>query len=269
MNAVLIPIYKEIISVEEGISLKQCFNILSSHKIILVLPENLDCTVYEQLALDNNITLYKEYFATKFFKDIAGYNKLMLSLDFYERFITYKYILIYQLDSFVFFDQLDYWCSLNYDFIGAPLIGDHKNYVFDNNFIAGNGGFSLRKTKTFIDCFKRESNLFPNSEIYNRVKDFRFVKRIILLISMRFGYRNSFSYYNSLWLHNEDVFWSIFLKNSCLELSIPSITDCIKFSFERFPSQLFKINNNDLPFGCHAWEKYEYEEFWIKYIPFC
>ena len=35
----------------------------------------------------------------------------------------------------------------------------------------------------------------------------------------------------------------------------------IKFSFEVMPSYLYKLNNNVLPFGCHAFEKYE-SDFW-------
>lgn len=37
------------------------------------------------------------------------------------------------------------------------------------------------------------------------------------------------------------------------------------FAFEKHPSFLFS-QNGQLPFGCHAWRKYEYDEFWGKYI---
>ena len=139
--------------------------------------------------------------------------------------------------------------------------------MFDNNNITiGNGGFSLRRTKTFINCFKEKKNLFSFSETQKRIHGFSIIKRLILTVMMQFGFRNNFIYYNSNWKHNEDVFWSIFLKDTLLEFSIPSIPECIEFSFERFPSQLYTINNFRLPFGCHAWEKYEFKNFWEKYI---
>jgi hypothetical protein len=50
----------------------------------------------------------------------------MLSIDFYKRFRDYKFILIYQLDAYVFRDELEYWCEQDYDFIGAPLIENGK-----------------------------------------------------------------------------------------------------------------------------------------------
>ena len=31
-----------------------------------------------------------------------------------------------------------------------------------------------------------------------------------------------------------------------------------KFSFEVFPKRLYKMNGNKLPFGCHAFERYDY-----------
>jgi hypothetical protein len=34
-----------------------------------------------------------------------------LSASFYERFLDTKYILIYQLDAFVFKDELQEWCD--------------------------------------------------------------------------------------------------------------------------------------------------------------
>lgn len=41
--------------------------------------------------------------------------------------------------------------------------------------------------------------------------------------------------------------------------------EALEFAFERFPSEMYKITGK-LPFGCHAWEKYEYESFWKKFI---
>ena len=36
-------------------------------------------------------------------------------------FLEYQYMLIYQLDAFVFEDKLDYFCELGYDYIGIPV----------------------------------------------------------------------------------------------------------------------------------------------------
>ena len=80
----------------------------------------------------------------------------MLSSEFYRRFSKFEYILIYQLDAFVFKDQLNYWCKKGYDYIGAPWFeGFHLTKTGVNIIGVGNGGFSLRRVKTHIDLTGR------------------------------------------------------------------------------------------------------------------
>ncbi len=43
----------------------------------------------------------------------------MMDNTFYKQFLNYEYILIYQLDAFVFKDELNY-CSQGIDYVGAP-----------------------------------------------------------------------------------------------------------------------------------------------------
>jgi hypothetical protein len=37
------------------------------------------------------------------------------------------------------------------------------------------------------------------------------------------------------------------------------------FSFEVAPRYCFKMNRERLPFGCHAWSKYD-QEFWEPFL---
>ena len=105
---------------------------------------------------------------------IAGYNKMMLSYDFYQLFRDSEYVLIYQTDAWVFQDNLAEWCSKGYDYVAAPWI---KRAVYDYPFIkqymaclrayrarkhqfcrqriygkVGNGGLSLRKVSSSEAC---------------------------------------------------------------------------------------------------------------------
>jgi hypothetical protein len=41
----------------------------------------------------------------------------MKSKQFYERFVAYDYMLIYQLDAYVFKDELDDWSAKGYDLL--------------------------------------------------------------------------------------------------------------------------------------------------------
>jgi hypothetical protein len=75
-----------------------------------------------------NVTIQISYFPEAYFKNISGYNKLLLSPVFYSRFIDYKYICICQFDTFIFRDELSYWCKKSYDYIEAPWLYKEKNF---------------------------------------------------------------------------------------------------------------------------------------------
>ena len=64
---------------------------------------------------------------------------------------------------------------------------------------------------------------------------------------------------------NEDIFWSIYAPLLFPFFKVPNLYNAIGFAFEQEPQQFYKLNNNELPFGCHAWEKYD-SEFWKKWI---
>ena len=55
------------------------------------------------------------------------------------------------------------------------------------------------------------------------------------------------------------------MPTKCDFFKIPSPKDAINFSFESNPELLYKMNNECLPFGCHAWEKYG-KHFWKQFI---
>jgi hypothetical protein len=62
--------------------------------------------------------------------------------DFYKCFSTYNYLMIYQLDGWIFTNFLDYYINLNVDYIGSPW----KAYILNlDEDTVGNGGVSLRK----------------------------------------------------------------------------------------------------------------------------
>ncbi|SDP94404.1 hypothetical protein SAMN05428975_3920 [Mucilaginibacter sp. OK268] len=246
---VVIPVYKPELSEYERIALIQCQAVLSKYNIVFAKPKSLEIDFkiadvqFSTLSFDDH-----------YFEDIHGYNRLMLSADFYESFGEYEYMLIYQLDAFVFTDQLDYWCSQAYDYIGAPwfavkdpsnifdqLINQIKNYFYVRYNVkhkdgmpkigkqlagrVGNGGFSLRKTEVFIKyCIQ---------------------------------YKSLIEHYCSLrhaWF-NEDIFWSIELNRKKQQLRIPKLKKALKFAFETRPEKALEINKGQLPFGCHAWDK--------------
>jgi hypothetical protein len=48
-------------------------------------------------------------------------------------------------------------------------------------------------------------------------------------------------------------------------LKLPNWKEALAFSIEKNPQIGIKLLGGTLPFGCHAWEKYN-PNFWKKYI---
>ena len=190
------------------------------------------------------------------FVGVESYNEMMLTVDFYRQFQQYDFMLIYQLDAFVFRDELDYWMAQDYDYIGAPWLPSDSwfqrtigEWVIrlrkllptpnpatgrirhaDMYFEVGNGGFSLRKISTMI-------SLLSSNEA--------------LIASLPKGSR----------CRNEDVAISLILgkKHSFRK---PDWRTAAHFSFENNPNRCFRVTKARLPFGCHAWDSCTWEEFW-------
>lgn len=263
---VVIPIYKPIPDENELISFNQCLTVLYKHPICILTYKLLDISYYENILNDAAVYYQIVFFDKSFFESVDGYNRLLLSLDFYKRFSHYKYILIYQLDTFVFRDGLDYWCSKEYDYIGAPWFNEHKSYEEGASlWMVGNGGFSLRKISTFLDILTSKKNAYSLKRLYKEGKKDS-ISWLSLLRKFITGYENNINYLIQNWNDAEDVFFCLVLKDTYFKLKIPTPVDAVPFAFECSPKYLFELNNKKLPFGCHAWYRYDYDNFWSKYI---
>jgi hypothetical protein len=234
--AIIIPVYKKNMDWNERISLQRCVDVFVNRDIIIVHPEGLDISAYAAIA---NKAIYLPLKAS-YFKSIESYSLLLNSSYFYKHFLSYTYILIHQLDVFVFEDQLEYWCKTGYDYIGAPWINatwikklkEKISWIDKCIYPVGNGGFSLRKVKTF------------------------YYGSIFLSPIVRFLWKKKW---------NEDFFWSSIAHRLLWGFRIPNVEEASLFAVEENPSSIIYNNGNKLPFGCHAWEKYE-PEFWRIHI---
>ena len=256
---VVIPLYESTPDQWQQKSFEQCCKVLGKHNICIVTHRSVEINVYQEIASRYGVKPHKECFDASFFASIAGYNLLMLDKSFYQRFANYNYILIYQLDAWVFRDELDDWCSKGYDYIGAPWMENNNGELKLSG--VGNGGFSLRRIQHFVDVLNYRGPVRKANQL-NLLPTF---KNIIYKFFYSVGYQNTISYYKKDETLFEDIFLSIFLSNTKLRARMPTPEEASHFAFEKHPSYLFS-KNRQLPFGCHAWGKYEYEIFWKKYI---
>ncbi len=229
---IVIPVYQQKLNENEQKSLAQCSKILGNYPIVFVAPEGLAPSYFHEIPHHQVV-----YFDAKYFTDTKAYNQLLISTKFYKCFEAFDYLLIHQLDAYVFTDQLKVWCKSGFDYIGSPKLNQsyfdhtHKKQSLWNPILM-NGGFSLRKVSSFI--------------------------RLL----------NIYHLFYSKWPANEDTLFSFYHKRIWplrFLFKLPTWQEALEFGFEMEPEKCFKLNGNRLPFGCHAWEKYN-PSFWDRYI---
>lgn len=270
---IVIPIYKETLNEFEILSVNQCIHILSDYKIYFIYPKGLKLDFYKSNF--GQIEDYK-YFDPKYFKDLFAYNMLMLNEDFYKTFLNFEYMLLYQTDCYVFRDELLLWADKGYDYIGGIWFDDYRGdpYSGAKMWFPGNGGLSLRKTKSIYSLLTSKTSLGykrlkQEKESLKKEKKYNFFKWYLRLPLRLLGYKNNFNYLSKVYKVNEDVF---FMEASMKykKLTVPNVNEAISFSWDRHPEYLYKIHGK-LPFACHAWYRNEvpYEankEFWLSKI---
>jgi hypothetical protein len=262
---ICVPVYKEFLSVNEKASYTQLIKTLKNYDITLVTHKKL--VLKEYLKISKSRTVSVTYFDQAFFKDTNTYSKLLLSSKFYNAFENYQFILIYQLDAWVFKDELEYWCDKNYDYIGAPWFSNKHNKQDLSSFYGiGNGGLSLRKTSSHLKALNSFFTLkswgsLIHTFLANRI-GYTSIKNLLFDLTLRNFSHSLFTSHQNI---NEDVFWSYIAKKKFTWYRVPNMIEASKFSFEINAELLFDANNAELPFGCHAWEIYD-NDFWKKHI---
>lgn len=262
--AILIPVHKDTLDQFETGSLAQCFKFWGNKfDIFFVKPNNLDITNIQNKFGSSKIA----EFDANYFGSITGYCRLMLATEFYERFLNYKYVFIYQTDGYAFRDELENWCKKDYDYIGAPWIpkDSHKRFC-NRTFVSvrkvvnnclgkpdrstqyyqvGNGGVSLRKTE-----------VFHSTTISDKANIDRYISNL--------GKSSMF---------NEDIYWGLAPKSfdnvsgTQHQFSKPDYIEALGFSFDMNPDVCYKLNNKQLPFCSHGFSKPKFWKFWKNHIP--
>ena len=212
-------------------------------------------------------------------KSLEDYNKLKISIFFYELFKEFEFLITYELDAWVFRDEVEYWCKKDYDYIGAPWT-DFCHYKGEILEGVGNSGFSLRKVTSCINSLRSLRIL----RVLDQYKNFNWKGMLARLPKLSGQLVGAFSETEiKLDLH-EDIFWckvlpsylnnrkynskliqflsTVLVRNKYI-IALKDVA--MQFSFETEAENFFKLNNEKLPFGCHAWEKYE-PVFWKEFI---
>lgn len=256
---IVIPTHRTNFTKDDELSLAHLKKYLNKYDTFFVIPYNISSKTftsrgYKVKRVDDN-----------FFGTLRRFNEALLTRKFYEIFKDYDFMLIYQLDALVFSNQLSRWVNSGYDFMAAPwfrpIIG-YLSHKKGSPRSGGNGGFSLRNIKKALKIL----NIVNKSA--KRSSKNSFIRKLWFLSALISGKSHK------IWLNapadnypfNEDGFWSLEAPKYDPRYKVAPFKKALKFGFERFPDKCFKLNNYKLPFGAHAWEKYD-KEFWLQNAP--
>lgn len=147
-------------------------------------------------------------------------------------------MLIYQTDAFVFRDDLNLFCSMDYDYIGAPWPWIFaREFSMKYKYRVGNGGFSLRRIDAVLKVLRHKKEILQTCP---------FAKKL---------------------LDAEDVFWMYCATLGVESFKVANEVKALTFSTEGFQEKwLARRTIQTLPFGCHSWSMPARYGTWKKWI---
>jgi hypothetical protein len=243
----------------EKIAFQQCVKVLASHPIVMVCPRGMDVSLYRQMARHIEI----DEIDAKWFRNLQSYNLLKIHPWLYRRYSNYEFLLTYELDAFVFRDELLEWCEAGWDYIGAPWFEHDGHWNYSTRFRGvGNSGFSLRRINSILRVSytlryqkpMREVVLMWRQGILN-------TKGLLGMLT----FQNNFFFLLNRFHGHEDVFWGQLVPARFPWFRVPSCEKASEFAFEAMPEFLYVKNSQILPFGCHKWAE-THRNFWFPIV---
>jgi hypothetical protein len=237
--AIVIPIYRAELEPLEKFSLDYSTQHLNpGRSLFFVAPEHLDVGYYAR----HYPAVPAMRFSDEYFASVKGYNLLLLNPAFYDHFATnYEFMLVLQTDAILLRDELDHWCSLPYDYVGAPwpdglevtvnldcFGGDLAKKL---NVTVGNGGLSLRRNSAcsrLLREFPQATDMFIRSG------------------------------------SSEDILFAL-MGSQSEQFVLPNERVASLFALELQPDRYMAVNGGRSPMGGHAWWRYN-QPFWVALL---
>ncbi|AMR34084.1 hypothetical protein A0256_22860 [Mucilaginibacter sp. PAMC 26640] len=262
---VIIPVHQPVIAAAEELSLLACKAHLTAYDCYLLYPEGMDVSAYTSIYPG----LLLKPVPGEWLSSIENYNKMKLSINFYQLFVKYAYMLTYELDAYIFDDDFEQANAYKFDYIGAPFFEGYWAAKPGAPFTNGcNSGFSVRNIHACINALRSLSKYKLGWLLYkftlgqsSRLR--RSVNKLTkgkyeVFVTGRFAF--SFAKFHL----NEDLVWSEVIPQLVPSFTVAGGMSALKFSFEYNLPESLQLNGGKLPLGCHAWAKHP--AFWKDYI---
>ena len=264
--AVMVPLPTTVLSAEEEVSMLQLRAHLDHYDKFLLVPRGMKTSLagFRVIELDR-----------KHFGSAASHNRMLYLPEFWELFSDYDYALMYHLDALVFSDQLADWCRMGYDFIGAPFLNSPDSpWVREER--VGNGGFALYHVpavlKVLWNRYRMQPSKYFEDHFWKWIEWQRQVLKPVRAAAprcLKHGRASSLRAIVKRLDHIEanelqnDCFWADEAKRYDPGFNVAPIEDGLRFAFEVVPSVCLERNGGNMPFGCHAWARYD-KAFWMN-----
>lgn len=271
--AIVVPLSnRSTFTADELISLRHLEHHLGRHDRYFVAPESLEVS---------RPGFGVRRFPGRFFGSVNAHTRLVMSERFYEAFTDYEYILIYHLDALCFSDELIEWCDRGYDLIGAPFFqivtpagsngdGTPQDHVYGEiSGSAGNGGFALRRVQACLNVLRSHVPAEDPKEIWRRVTEGRSLPYRLAMLPVRWV-KHLKAFNSAKWECTrhwvvEDLFFAHRAAHFAPGFRVAPVPEALRFAFEVKPRRCFELTGGRLPFGCHAWQRYD-RSFWEPYL---
>jgi hypothetical protein len=247
---VVIPTHLPEPTLLNQISLAQTLKVLGQHPITFVVPEGLDTRWYEEFCRGKAEISFERFS----WEGHREFSRLMLSPDFYDRFLSYRYILICHLDAFVFKNDLDAWCERGYDYVGSV--------IYDRGW---ESGLPVSRRKNLVNAFLRRSLGIQRTEYF--ANGGFALKNVRTFYKLTKKFRRYVDFYRSLAKIRgrgflEDIFVIRHLPRLSRSFALAPRADAMKFGAEYVDYQVrdlpFDVADTDsLPFGIHGWIQFQ------------
>jgi len=131
----------------------------------------------------------------------------------------------------------------------------------------GNGGFSLRNVRHHLRALYSFSYIVPPAAIIRRYAGYNWKGRLHHLpeVLLNLSTRNNSHFLLNDYAQSEDFFWGRHVNRNFRWFRVADAATALRFGFELQPERFYAEMGGRLPFGCHAWDKYDVD-FWRPFI---
>lgn len=254
---ILIPVHKQLPTDLEVVSLRQCGRCLARKALALLAPAGLDLSSYQGFFPSARVIRVE----AKWMNSVRSYNRMMINPMVYRILSHHSHILVHEPDAMVLRDELDFWCEQPYDYIGAPWFEGYVNAKPNAPLLgAGNFGFSLHRPAAMLKILRERQRWYGRAELrrdLSRILHAGEGERLIRVLR-GVGKAGTLRGASEIYEENCDVFWCQLVPKLVRNFRVAPAEVAAKFSWEAVPSRCYALCNGKLPFGLHAWARYDF-----------